>query len=242
MNENWLIPEWPAPANVRSCATTRLGGVSQGAYASLNLGDHVQDDPGAVLENRQRLVSTLGCQPAWLRQVHGLSVVEAQPDRILEADAVWTSTPGVAATIMTADCLPVLFCNRAGSRVAAAHAGWRGLVNGILEATVATLDSPPDDILVWLGPAIGPDAFEVGPEVKAAFIREQASAEAAFRPSLNQGRFMADLYQLARLRLAQQGIHAVYGGGLCTYTDEDRFFSYRRSPQTGRMASLIWLT
>ncbi|MCG7372575.1 peptidoglycan editing factor PgeF [Pseudomonas luteola] len=241
MND-WLTPDWPAPANVRGCVTTRSAGVSHGPYESLNLGDHVQDDPAAVAENRQRLVDSLGCRPAWLKQVHGISVVEADPAQVLEADASWTSTLGIAATIMTADCLPVLFCNRQGTRVAAAHAGWRGLVSGVLEATAASLESSPQDILVWFGPAIGPDAFEVGAEVREAFVSEHSQAKTAFKPSVNDGRFMADIYQLARLRLASIGIDAIYGGGWCTYTDTARFYSFRRSPQTGRLASLIWLT
>ncbi|GGL96559.1 peptidoglycan editing factor PgeF [Pseudomonas asuensis] len=238
---DWLIPDWPAPANVRGCVTTRSGGISSGPYESLNLGDHVQDDPAAVAENRQRLIDSLGCRPAWLKQVHGVCVVEADPEQVLEADASWTSTPGIAATIMTADCLPVLFCNRQGARVAAAHAGWRGLANGVLEAAAASLEASPQDVLVWFGPAIGPNAFEVGAEVREAFLSQQSHAQIAFKPSHNAGRFMADIYQLARLRLEAIGIDAVYGGGLCTYTDTERFYSYRRSSQTGRLASLVWL-
>ena len=167
-------------------------------------------------------------------------MVEADPGRIAEADASWTSTPGIACTSMTADCLPALFCNRAGTRVAAAHAGWRGLAAGVLEAALDSLDTQPEDILVWLGPAIGPQAFEVGPEVREAFMQQLSSTAQAFSPSPNPGKFLADIYQLARLRLGVRGVTAVYGGGLCTVTDP-RFFSYRRSPRTGRFASLIWL-
>ncbi|KAF1071854.1 MAG: Polyphenol oxidase [Pseudomonas citronellolis] len=238
---DWLTPDWPAPANVRGCVTTRQGGVSQTPFDSFNLGDHVEDVAPAVAENRLRLRAALGCQPAWLRQVHGVAVVEADPSQVLEADASWSSTPGVASAVLTADCLPALFCDRAGSRVAAAHAGWRGLANGVLEATRASFECAAEDILVWLGPAIGPQAFEVGPEVREAFVRLHAAADAAFRPSVNAGRYMADIYQLARVRLAAQGVTAVYGGGLCTFSDTAHFYSYRRSARTGRLASLVWL-
>ena len=236
-----LIPDWPAPANVRACVTTRAGGVSLAPFDSLNLGDHVGDDPLAVAENRRRLQALLGCRAAWLSQVHGVTVVEADPLQVPEADASWSATPGTACTIMTADCLPALFCDRAGTRVAAAHAGWRGLAAGVLEASVAALGCAPDQVLVWLGPAIGPQAFEVGGEVRAAFINQHPQAAAAFAPSVNPGRFMADLYQLARIRLASIGVTAVYGGGLCSFSDAERFYSYRRAPRTGRLASLVWL-
>lgn len=236
-----LVPDWPAPASVRACVTTRAGGVSQLPFDSFNLGDHVGDDPAAVAENRRRLQALLGCQPAWLSQVHGVAVVEADPAQVAEADASWSATPGIACTIMTADCLPVLFCDRAGSRVAGAHAGWRGLAAGVLEASVAALGCPPSEVLVWLGPAIGPQAFEVGGEVREAFVALHAEAAGAFVPSANPGRYMADLYRLARIRLASVGVSAVYGGGLCTFSDAERFYSYRREPRTGRLASLIWL-
>jgi len=237
---DFLIPDWPAPARVRACVTTRAGGVSLAPFDSLNLGDHVDDDPLAVTENRRRLTETFAIRPAWLRQVHGVEVVEADPTLTAEADGSWTSTPGIACTSMTADCLPALFCDRAGTRVAAAHAGWRGLAAGVLEATVERLEVPAAQILVWLGPAIGPGAFEVGAEVREAFLATHPETIEAFVPSVNPGRFMADIYALARLRLAALGITAVHGGGLCTVTDP-RFFSYRRSPRTGRFASLIWL-
>ncbi|WP_339528983.1 peptidoglycan editing factor PgeF [Pseudomonas mucidolens] len=237
---DWLIPDWPAPIGVKACVTTRAGGVSLAPFDSLNLGDHVEDRLEAVLENRRRLTDAFNIQPAWLRQVHGVRVVEADPGRIAEADGSWTRTPGIACTAMTADCLPALFCTRDGTRVAAAHAGWRGLAAGVLEATVDSLQVEPDHVLVWLGPAIGPQAFEVGPEVREAFMRRHPQTSQAFAPSQAPGKFMADIYQLARLRLAAHGITAVYGGGFCTVNDP-RFFSYRRSPRTGRFASLIWL-
>lgn len=238
---DWLTPQWPAPAKVKTCVTTRSGGISAAPYDSCNLGEHVADDPQAVLKNRQRLVSLLGCKPSWLQQVHGVAVVEANPASVLEADASWTSKSGVACTVMTADCLPVLFCDRAGTRVAAAHAGWRGLAGGVLEATLDKLAVPADQVLVWLGPAIGPQAFEVGAEVREAFVTQHAQAAGAFMPSANPEKCMADLYQLARIRLAARGVEAVYGGDFCTFSDP-RFYSYRRSAQTGRFASLIWLS
>ncbi|MCP1645906.1 YfiH family protein [Pseudomonas citronellolis] len=241
MTSPWLIPDWPAPANVRACVSTRAGGVSQAPFDSFNLGDHVGDEPAAVAENRRRLEQAQGCRPAWLSQVHGIEVVEADPSRVATADANWSATPGIACAVLTADCLPALFCDRAGTRVAAAHAGWRGLAGGVLEATLDRLAVPADEVLVWLGPAIGPQAFEVGPEVREAFLADHAEAEAAFVPSVNAGRYMADIYQLARIRLAARGVTAVYGGGLCTFSDTERFYSYRRNPRTGRQASLVWL-
>ncbi|MCF5468763.1 peptidoglycan editing factor PgeF [Pseudomonas syringae] len=239
MND-WLIPDWPAPAQIKSCVTTRSGGASLAPFDSFNLGDHVDDSPEAVASNRLRLTTHLNVQPAWLRQVHGVNVAHADPSRVVEADASWTSSPGVACTIMTADCLPALFCRRDGTRVAAAHAGWRGLAAGVLEATADSLQSDPQDILVWLGPAIGQRSFEVGPEVREAFTDSHPQTAEAFVASSNPDRFMADIYTLARLRLAAHGISAVYGGGLDTFTDS-RFFSYRRAARTGRFASLIWI-
>jgi YfiH family protein len=237
---DWLIPDWPAPAGIRACVTTRAGGISIAPFDSFNLGDHVDDDPAAVAHNRALLTSRLHTLPAWLKQVHDIDVVEASPTEVLQADASWSQTPGVACTIMTADCLPALFCNRQGTQVAAAHAGWRGLAAGVLEAAVDSFADAPSEILVWLGPAIGPQAFEVGPEVRDAFIATHPETIEAFVPSVNAGKFMADIYQLARMRLAAHGVNAVYGGGLSTYNDE-RFFSYRRGARTGRFASLVWI-
>lgn len=185
----------------------------------------------AVVLAMPSLFSRPGC-----RRVHGVTVVEANPNLTAEADGSWTSTRSIACTSMTADCLPALFCNRAGTRVAATHAGWRGLAAGVLEAAFESLDVEPGEVLVWLGPAIGPQAFEVGPEVREAFMQQSPITAEAFVPSRNPGKFMADIYMLARLRLAARGVTAVYGGGFCTVTDP-RFFSYRRSPRTGRFAS-----
>lgn len=238
--DDWLLPDWPAPASVKACVTTRAGGVSHAPFDAFNLGDHVGDEPSFVAQNRHRLTTLLGSSPAWLSQVHSTTVVHADGERCEVADASWTDARGVACVVLTADCLPVLFCDRSGARVAAAHAGWRGLAAGMLEATVAALKTPGDQLLVWLGPAISSEAFEVGPEVREAFVANQPEAHAAFRPSRNSGRYMADLYQLARLRLAACGVNAVYGGGLCTFNDP-RFYSYRRTSKTGRFASLVWL-
>lgn len=243
-----IEPDWPAPPWVRACSTTRLGGVSQGAFASLNLGDHVGDDPERVTRNREILCSHLGlpAEPLWLRQMHGRDVVEAECPAapIPEADAAMATTPGAVCAVMTADCLPLLFCDDQGTCVSAVHAGWRGLVGGVLESTVAAMGIASERLLVWMGPAIGPDAFEVGSEVRAAFIAEDAEAAAAFQPSPGaaQGeRWLADLFKLARLRLARLGVERVHGGGDCTFSQPGRFFSYRRDGTTGRLASLIWL-
>ncbi|KXU38016.1 laccase [Ventosimonas gracilis] len=238
---DWITPDWPAPKRVKACVTTRSGGLSQGAWASFNLADRVGDSLETVRAGREQLARVLGCKLAFLQQVHGKQIVPADPDDCPQADASWTQMPGIACTVLTADCLPVLFCDASGSRVAAAHAGWRGLAAGILEQTVQTLAVPADQLLVWLGPCIGQAAFEVGEEVRAAFVDQQAEAKAAFIPAPISGKYQADLYQLAYLRLAACGVTSVYGGGFCTYTDKARFYSYRRENPTGRMASLIWL-
>jgi polyphenol oxidase len=236
------VPDWPAPPNVRAHTTTRHGGVSRAPFSALNLGEQVGDDPAAVRENRARLLRTLGltAEPQWLQQVHGCTVARAGETAAPVADACYALRPGIVCAVLTADCLPVLLCDRAGSRVAAVHAGWRGLAHGVIEAALDSLAAPGQELLAWLGPAIGPDAFEVGDEVRDTFIGRDARAAAAFRPS-RDGRWRADLYALARQRLAARGVSRVFGGGLCTYSDPDRFYSYRREGQTGRMATLIWL-
>ncbi len=238
----WIVPDWPAPASIRAASTTRQGGVSLAPYTSLNLGDHVGDLPAAVVENRSRLRQQLPGEPVWLQQVHGVAVVNAAtvPGVAAAADASFTHSIDVVCAVMTADCLPLLFCNRQGTVVAAAHAGWRGLLDGVIEATLLRMGVAATDLLVWLGPAIGPSAFEVGNEVRDAFIAHDAVAAAAFKPSPG-GRWLADIYQLARQRLEVVGVTAVYGGGCCTYSDTERFYSYRRDGVTGRMASLIWI-
>jgi len=248
MHPDWIVPDWPAPANVRAFMTTRAGGVSATPYDSMNPALHVGDDPDAVAENRRILHRDLPGEPLWLNQVHGNCVVErADGSEPPCADASISREPGQVCTVMTADCLPVLFCDRAGTVVAAAHAGWRGLVGGVLEETVAAMKVPASEILVWLGAAIGPDAFEVGDEVRLAFMDRHPLTAVAFRPSLPgtldeaPRKWLADLYALARIRLALAGVESVHGGGLCTFSDAQRFFSYRRDVATGRMATLIYL-
>lgn len=238
-----ILPDWPLPAGVKACSTTRHGGVSIAPYGSLNLGGHVGDDVQAVTRNRQRLVAAadLPQMPLWLEQVHGTRVLTLDgkmPDD-LRADAVYSNLAGQVCAVMTADCLPVLFASQAGDEIAAAHAGWRGLCNGVLENTVAHFAASPDKITAWLGPAIGPSQFEVGPEVLAAFIAVDTVATRAFVP--HGEKFLADIYLLARQRLQRAGISTVYGGDRCTLSEMSHFFSYRRDGVTGRLASLIWV-
>lgn len=241
MRMDWIEADWPAPPQVRALTTTRIGGVSNGRWAGLNLAAHVDDDPAAVAANRRLLREALAlpAEPRWLEQVHGTCAVDAAGPAC-RADASFSDRPGVVCAVLTADCLPVLLCDRAGTRVAAAHAGWRGLVGGVLESTVAALGPDPARLLAWLGPAIGPAAFEVGEEVRAVFLAADPGAAPAFRPS-SDGRWLADLYTLARRRLEAAGVGGVYGGTWCTYGDAARFYSYRRDGVTGRMGSLIWL-
>jgi len=248
--EHYIIPDWPAPNKVRALQTTRHGGVSAAPYASLNLGDHVGDAPQAVARNRQLLSPLLPSEPVWLNQVHGTTVVNADAAGCLpQADACIATHRGAVCAVMTADCLPVLLCDDEGRVVGAAHAGWRGLCDGVIERTVQAMNVPPQTLMAWLGPAIGPQAFEVGAEVRAAFIAKQPQATEAFTPSLalaGEGRgkgakYLADIYLLARQRLNALGITRIYGGVLCTCTDREKFFSYRRDGATGRMGSFIWL-
>lgn len=239
---DWQRADWPAPDNVHALVTTRQGGVSAAPYASMNLAGHVGDEPSAVAENRRRLRQCLGLdlEPKWLSQVHGTRIVDAAlvaDDE--EADGSISSRPGLACVVMTADCLPVLLCDTNGSRVAAVHAGWRGLAAGALEAAVAKLGGPASELLAWMGPAIGPRRFEVGEEVRRAFVDKQEQAVAAFQAH-GEGKWLADIYGLARLRLASVGVEQVYGGGDCTFEEEQRYYSFRRDKTTGRMASLIW--
>ncbi len=237
---DWIIPDWPAPANVKAFITTRAGGVSEGPYASLNLGLRTDDDPRAAAANRARLCAALPQPPQWLRQVHGSSVVEADGLATAPtADASVARRPETVCAVLVADCVPVLLADQQGTTVAIAHAGWRGLAAGVIENTVARMGTEPRDLLAWLGPGIGPRAFEVGADVRDAFVAGDAQAEAAFLPHA-PGKWLADLFLLARQRLARGGVGAVYGGGLCTYSDTPRFFSYRRDRVTGRMAAVIW--
>ncbi|MFC3394668.1 purine nucleoside phosphorylase YfiH [Brenneria rubrifaciens] len=238
-----IHPEWPLPENVRALSTTRDGGVSLPPYDSLNLGSHVGDDLEKVMLNRLILVdgAALPSMPHWLEQVHGTEVIHIDdtPPLSVRGDAAYTTHKGQVCAVMTADCLPVLFCSVAGDEVAAAHAGWRGLCEGVLEETLSRFRAEPSQIMAWLGPAIGPDAFEVGLEVREAFIKNDAMAASAFKPY--NKKFFADIYQLARQRLHASGVVQIFGGNFCTVSDSQKFFSYRRDRVTGRMASLIWL-
>jgi polyphenol oxidase len=246
MSPVWITPDWPAATTVRALSTLREGGVSTGSYESLNLGGHVGDGLAAVAENRRRLRSAaqLPADPTWLNQVHGARVADLDtlddPDRTPEADAALTRRPGRVCAILTADCLPVLLAADSGAAVAAAHAGWRGLAGGVIEAAVRALAIAPESLVAWLGPAIGPRHFEVGGEVRDLLLAEDPEASAWFSANA-RGRFLADLPALARRRLARLGVQRVYGGGECTFSRADRYFSHRRDGTTGRQATLIWL-
>lgn len=251
---NYIIPDWPAPDHVRALFTTRSGGVSDntgGAYASLNLGMHVNDNPDHVLANRRLLRRHLPNEPRWLEQVHGVDHIRVEQEAAgpMRADAALSRSPGAVCAVMVADCLPVYLCDDAGTAVGIVHAGWRGLSAGIVEKSVAAMHIEPERVMAWLGPAIGPTHFEVGDEVRAVFVDHDAYAAAAFKPAGaaaqpepgSKTKWYADIFQLARLRLLAAGVNRIYGGGVCTYSDPVRFFSYRRDGVTGRMAALIWL-
>lgn len=243
--EHCIIPDWPAPRSVRSLQTTRAGGVSSAPYSSLNLGTHVGDMQLAVARNRMFLNKILPSEPLWLEQVHGKGVVNADTaSHHPQADASVARHVAKVCAVMTADCLPILFCDLQGTVVAAAHVGWKGLAAGVIEATVAAMHVPGERIMAWLGPAISQSVFEVGNEVRELFVSADAQSEAAFMPSAAEDsaqKFHADLYALARLRLQGLDITQVYGGDRCTFTEPDTFFSYRRDGQTGRMGTFIWL-
>lgn len=244
-----ITPDWPAPPQVRAATTTRASGVSRGPYATFNLGKHVGDDPHAVADNRAHLhrLLDLPSEPLWLQQVHGIQVVDAgewittPTAGVPQADAALAHHPHRVCAVLTADCLPVLLCSRDGHHIAAAHAGWRGLAAGILEATVLALEQPGSTLMAWLGPAIGPQVFEVGDEVRHAFVSDDAQASSAFaRHPTADHKWHANLYALARQRLARVGVTAIYGGEYCTYTQARQFYSFRREGVTGRMATLVW--
>ena len=240
---DWIVPDWPVPLTVRAVTTTRHGGVSEDPYRSMNPADHVGDDPQSVRINRERLQALLDLPeaPVWLQQVHGTGIVDAaRAGAGATGDGSWTDRAGIVCAVLTADCLPVLLSDAQGRCVAAVHAGWRGLAAGVIEAAVSALPVAGRDLLAWLGPAIGPRAFAVGEEVRAAFMAHDPGADAAFTQGADGG-LQADLYRLAHQRLAGAGVEAVYGGGECTVSDATRFYSYRRDGATGRMASLIWL-
>ena len=245
MHPDWIVPDWPAPPGVRAIITTRAGGVSAPPYDSLNVGFSTGDDAESVRENRRRLTALLPREPSWLKQMHGPDVVSAE--RVTDppgADASMATTPGIVCAIQIADCLPVLFCNRQGTLVAAAHAGWKGLAAGVIDNTVGALTGAgarADDLMAYIGPGIGPGAFEVGEDVLHAYVSRDSDARDAFVPQ-RPGKWLADLPALTRRALARCGIAAVYGGNLCTYSDPARFYSYRRDKVTGRMVALIWRT
>lgn len=239
----WLLPDWPAPARVRAFVTTRAGGVSEGEHASMNLGLSSGDRAEHVERNRAIVRAVLPAEPRYMRQVHGIDVAELDapaPKAPVTADGAVTGSPGSVAAVLTADCMPLLLADRAGKRVAAVHAGWRGMAAGVIESAVDAMRLDGAEILAWMGPTIGPDAFEVGPEVREAFLARDARAGDAFRAH-TPGKFMADLYRLARRRLEARGVRAVFGGGFCTYHERDRFFSYRRVQKSGRMGAFIWM-
>ena len=237
-----FAPDWPAPARVGAWVTERAGGASSGSYAALNLATHVGDAPERVAENRARLRAgvPLPSEPVWLEQVHGTNVLDLDRDAAAPADGAVTSRAGVVCAVLTADCLPVILASRDGARVGVAHAGWRGLLNGVLPAAVRALRTPPEAIVAWLGPAIGAASYEVGADVRDAYLARDARTDEAFTPN-ERGRWQADLYALARGSLAGAGVGAVHGGGFCTYREADRFFSHRREAPCGRFATLVWL-
>ncbi len=252
MHPDWLIPQWPAPARVQAVCTSRQGGFSQPPYDSLNLGLHVGDDPQQVMRNRAHLQASLATPVPYLAQVHGTQVLQLDRQTAdgVEADACYTTMSGLTCCIMVADCLPVLFTDRQGSFVAAAHAGWRGLAGqggvGVLEALVRALPvDRTDDLLAWLGPCIGPQAFEVGPQVRAAFVANAIAAQVCFKPSLAPDKYLADLPGLARQRLSALGVGQIFGNDgsqpWCTVSNPSRFFSHRRDRISGRMAACIWM-
>lgn len=239
-NKHWLKPDWPVPPNVHAATTLRSGGTSQGFYNSLNPASHVGDNPEWVNQNRQiiKKLLNLPSEPVWLNQTHSnLAINAATSLQPVSADASFTDQANVVCAVMTADCLPLLVCATGGSEIAAIHAGWRGLLDGVIDNTIAALQNR--DILVWLGPAIGPECFEVGAEVRAAFLSKSVEYSPAFK-KFSQDTWLADIYHLARINLAALGIEKVFGGGFCTVTDEERFYSFRRDKDTGRMATLIW--
>jgi polyphenol oxidase len=238
---DWITPDWPAPARVRALITTRRGGASRGIYAGFNFGERVGDDGRAVASNRAALRRVLPAEPVWLRQVHSTRVVEAGPGSVgAEADGAVTREPGCVCAVLTADCLPVLLADAAGTVVGIAHAGWRGLAAGVIENAVRAMGVAPESLIAYLGPAIGAGAYEVGTDVFDAFVAGDPGAAAAFAPR-GSGKFLADLNLLARQRLMRLGVCSIHGGALCTYSDPERFYSYRRDGATGRIASLVWM-
>ena len=242
--QDFIVPNWPAPPGVRAIFTTRRGGISKGVFASLNLGAHVGDDPAAVSENRRRVDALLPANPIWLNQVHGIAVHTLSndvPDVAPVADASVTLQRNRPCAVLVADCLPILFCDTGGTCVAATHAGWHGLAAGVIERTVEAMPVAPQNLIAWMGPAIGAGAFEVGQDVVEAFTKPVPASRRAFQPIVGRnGKYLADIFALARQRLASTGVEQVFGGGDCTFSAPERFFSHRRDGRSGRMAAIIW--
>ena len=244
MND-WITPNWPAPLNVQALVTTRNGGISTGPYASFNLGSHVGDKPHIVNQNRVKLLKILPNEPKWLNQVHGSTPIWVDNNtNTLKGDAALSKTCNIVCAILTADCLPILLCDETGTVVGIIHAGWRGLVAGVIEQTIAEMNKNGGEIMAYLGPAIGPDYFEIGEEVRHSFIKQDKMSASAFTPynGANSKKWLANIFLLARQRLARAGVTEIYSHEECTYSNSDKFYSYRRDGNTGRMASLIWLT
>lgn len=239
----WIVPEWEAAPRVRAFVTTRQGGVSTGAHASMNLGTRSGDDPAHVARNRLIVRELLPSMPRWMAQVHGIAVADLDrlgDDEVPTADAAVVGAAGRVGAVLTADCMPLFLCDGAGRRAAVAHAGWRGMAAGVIENAVRALGSPSAEVIAWMGPTIGPTAFEVGPEVRDTFLASDPDAGGAFKAHV-PGKYMADLYALARRRLERAGVGGIFGGGFCTYRDSERFFSYRREKASGRMGAFIWM-
>lgn len=249
---SFVFPSWPAPASVNSAVSLRKGGVSGAPYDQLNVAHHVGDDPNLVEANRLAIKQHLSARGiSWMNQVHGTTIVEARDDGYIDgghistADACWTANTDIACAVMTADCLPLLVCDRQGTKIAAIHAGWRGLCAGIISKSITEMRIEPAETLVWLGPAIGPAAYQVGREVKDAFAARPNSSGINVEPAFTSdgdSHYLCDLYELARIELNSLGVTKIYGGDQCTYSQPDRYYSYRRDGQTGRMVSLIWLS
>ncbi|MGB7756884.1 MAG: peptidoglycan editing factor PgeF [Salinisphaera sp.] len=239
---DFLAAAWPAPGHIRAGTTLRTGGVSEPPFDSLNLGAHTDDAASAVNANRARLATALAlpAEPSWLTQIHATAVADLDAGHAGTADAAVTTRGNRVAAVLTADCLPVVLCDTGGTCWAAAHAGWRGLAAGVLEATVAAMAAEPRDLMAWMGPAIGVESFEVGADVREAFVSQSPDSARMFTPKAKPGKYQADIYGLARLRLQSVGVTRVHGGGFCTVAEPERFYSYRRDGQTGRMATLIW--
>lgn len=251
LDPDWILPEWPVPIHVRALITTRHGGVSEGRFSSgvdssggLNLGYGSGDTFVAVTSNRALLRAALPAEPRWLKQVHGITVVDAaKVGEPVAADAAYTNLPGVVAVVMAADCMPVLLTDSLGQCVGVAHAGWRGLAAGVIQSTVNAIRhrlGEPANVIAYLGPAIGPRHFEVGAEVRTSMEQHLPDAANAFKAGTD-GKYYADLFALGKMALKQAGVHEVYGGGMCTFSDPDRFYSFRRDRVTGRHAALVWI-